>query len=119
MATPPPIGFDIVTVASAAAGVAPTALAAAIATLQVVTAASRERVVGAVVCTTMGATAATRPHPPVGPPFITVTVSAPTGPTVGIVGTLAATAIVGASHALLRAPSLTTLWPAFPSSPPA
>jgi hypothetical protein len=76
MVPPPAPSLD--TVASAVAGVAPAALAMAIATLQAAAAASRERAVGAVAAagaptgTAAGATAATRPHPLVGPPFIAV-----------------------------------------------
>jgi hypothetical protein len=68
MATPLPLGLDTITLASAAAEVAPVALAAAIATLQDV-AASRQRVVGAVtttsalVGTAAGTTAVACPHP--------------------------------------------------------
>jgi hypothetical protein len=89
MAPPPPLDLDTIAVASAAAGVAPAALAATIVTLQVAVAASRERVVGAVVAasipigTTVGATG-TRPPtlrlvipssqpvraPPLAPPWV-------------------------------------------------
>jgi hypothetical protein len=86
MATP--LAVDNVTVASTAAGVAPTALATAIATLQAVATTSCERAVSAVV--------AARPHPPTGLPFFIASASAPAGPTAVTTSPLAATAIVGA-----------------------
>jgi hypothetical protein len=94
MATPPPIRFDTVTIALVTAGITPTALAAAIATLQVVANASYERAMGVVVGTTASATAAACPHPPAGPPFIVVGVSAPADPVVGAIGTLAVAAAI-------------------------
>jgi hypothetical protein len=102
MDTRPAPGLDIVDVASAAAGVAPAALAAAIANLQAAAIASRERVMGAIVATgapagtTAGATITACPQPPVGPPFVTTGASALAGPVVSAVGTLAVVAIVDA-----------------------
>jgi hypothetical protein len=86
MATPPALGLNVITVTSAATGVAPTALAAAIATLQAAVVASREHavgavaVVGALVGTTAGATTVARPHPSVGPPFIAAGTRTPLAP---------------------------------------
>jgi hypothetical protein len=94
MATPPVV--DIVTIASAATGVAPSDLAAAIATLQAAAAASCEGTVGVIAA--VGApigTAATRHHPSVDPPSVTAGASASAGPTAGAAGSLAATATVG------------------------
>jgi hypothetical protein len=88
MATPQAV--DIITVASAAVGVAPVALAAAISTLHAATVACRECTMGAVATT--GAIAITRPHPPVGPPFVVAGVSASVGP----VGSLAVAVATGA-----------------------
>jgi hypothetical protein len=64
---------DTIAISSATVGVAPIVLAVDLATLQVVAAAYRERVVGAAVVTgtlagtDTGATTATCPHPPAGP----------------------------------------------------
>jgi hypothetical protein len=60
-------------------------LAAAISTLQAATAASREHAVGAATAdgapagTTTGATTVARPHPPIDPPYITISTSTPAG----------------------------------------
>jgi hypothetical protein len=70
MATPPAV--IVITVTLAAAGIAPTALPAAISTIQVAAAASRERAVGVVAAT-----------------------GTPAGPAAGAVGSLAAAATVG------------------------
>jgi hypothetical protein len=102
MATPPPLGLNIVIVASTVAGVAPVALAAAIATLQAADASSRERVVGAVVAasapasTAAGATATVRPHPSDDPPFVAAGMRALASPAAGAVGSLAEAAVAGA-----------------------
>jgi hypothetical protein len=83
MVTPPVI--NIVTVASAAVDIAPTALAVAISTLQVAATASREHVVGAIIAagtpagTAMGATVVMHHNPPTGPPFLAAGASAPDG----------------------------------------
>jgi hypothetical protein len=83
MVTPPVI--NVITVASAAVDIAPTALVVAISTLQVVATASREHVVGAIIAagtpagTAMGATAVMHHNPPTGPPFLAAGASAPDG----------------------------------------
>jgi hypothetical protein len=100
MATP--LVVDVITVASATTNIALNAFVAAIATLQAAAAASCEGTVGAVVAasasvgTTVGDTAATCPHPLVGLPFYTVSVSAPASPTTGTVGPWSAVATIGA-----------------------
>jgi hypothetical protein len=91
MATPPVI--NIITVASAAADVTPSDLAAAIATLQVTAAASHERAVGAIIAAGAPAGTATHPHRSVGPLSIAAGASAPIGPAAG---SLATTAVVSA-----------------------
>jgi hypothetical protein len=87
MAPPPTPSLDtVITIALAAADVAPTALAMVITTLQATATASRERAMGAItaagapIVTAVGATAATRSHPPASPPFVAASASAPAVP---------------------------------------
>jgi hypothetical protein len=93
MVAPPPFDVGTVATASATVGVAPIALAVAIATLQAAATASCKRVVGAF--------AATRPHPLAGPPFVTAGVSAHAGPATGAADSLTATAIIGATTGIV------------------
>jgi hypothetical protein len=89
----PSDAIDTVVIASAAASIALTALAAAIATIQVAATTSREHVVGAIKATdtptgiVVGTTAAMQPHPTPDLPFFTA---------MGATGSLAAVAAVGA-----------------------
>jgi hypothetical protein len=76
-----------VAVASVVIGVAPAAFAAAIATLQAIAVASRERAA-------TRATTAACPHLPTGPAFVTADASIPAGPAMGVAGSMAA--VVGA-----------------------
>jgi hypothetical protein len=84
-----PLSVDVITVASAAADITPAALAAAISTLQVAAAASREcamgvvAVAGAPVGTVAGATVVAHPHPSDSPPFVAASANTPAGPARG------------------------------------
>jgi hypothetical protein len=104
MVTPPAV--DVVTVASAAAGVASAALVAAISTLQAAPSTSCEHVVGAVAAAgaPAGTVAGARPHPMAGPPFVVAGASASAGTVVGSAGPCSTAAIVGAPAAPSRAP---------------
>jgi hypothetical protein len=83
----PPLGVDVVTIASVTSGVALFDLAAAIATLQPIVAASSELVVGAVIAVDApaGTTSTTCPHPSTGSLATRTVVSALAGTTVGTV----------------------------------